>query len=165
MVSLDLPTMPLHFFIQRLTNIPIGFSKAKTWANSAYICNSRTIPVNRKPASLTRCNTIFDAMVAHICVRSEHCMGALKGQWQCLHRLCISISNNREHVVACRWITIAIILHNAHIDPDGEHISVIRGGRAGAGEEHENHIGEDGSEEDETKRKKLIDELIAYSLL
>jgi hypothetical protein len=46
-------------------------------------------------------------------------MGALKGRWQCLRSLCVNIRNNTEHIKACRWITIAIILHNAVIDLEG----------------------------------------------
>lgn len=49
------------------------------WTDSAYTLNARTIPVHKKPTSLRRENTIFDRAVAHICVRSEHCMGALEG--------------------------------------------------------------------------------------
>ena len=46
-------------------------------------------------------------------------MGALKGQFQCLCGLHVDIKSNKDHVEACRWITIAIILHNMVIDVDG----------------------------------------------
>jgi len=54
------------------------------WADSAYTVNSRTIPVHKKPASDDPANALFDKTIAHLRVRSEHCMGALKGRFQCL---------------------------------------------------------------------------------
>jgi len=72
------------------------------WADSAYTLNKQTIPVHQKPASLQRENTIFDKAVAHLCVRFEHCMGALKGRFQCLRGLHISINSPDDHVQACR---------------------------------------------------------------
>jgi len=46
-------------------------------------------------------------------------MGALKGRWQCLQGLRVNINSKRQHRAACRWITIAIILHNLVIDVYG----------------------------------------------
>jgi len=48
------------------------------WANSAYSLTPCTIPVHKEPASLQQDNTVFDKAVSHLCVRSDHCMGALK---------------------------------------------------------------------------------------
>jgi len=56
-------------------------------ADSAYAVNVRTIPVHKKPASLDPANTFFDMLVAHLRIRSEHCMGALKGHFQSLREL------------------------------------------------------------------------------
>ena len=89
------------------------------WGDSAYPLSPCMIPVHKKPAALRRENAIFDRAVANIRVHSEHCMGALKGQFQCLHGLHVDIKSNKDHVEACRWITIAIILHNMVIDVDG----------------------------------------------
>ena len=89
------------------------------WADSAYTVNSHTIPVHKKPASLIPEITLFDKTVAHLHVRSEHCMGALKGHFQCLRGLHVDINTKADHVAACRWITIAIILHNLIIDVEG----------------------------------------------
>ena len=61
----------------------------------------------------------FDRTVSHLRVCSEHCMGALKGRFQCLHGLRVNINSNSDHVKACCWITIAIILHNLVIDVEG----------------------------------------------
>jgi len=46
-------------------------------------------------------------------------MGALKDCFQCLCGLCVQINSNQDHIAACRWITIAIILHNLVIDVEG----------------------------------------------
>ena len=64
-------------------------------------------------------NTIFDHVVAHLCVQSEHCMGALKGRFQCLCGLQVNIGSNLEHAKALCWVTVAIILHNLILDVEG----------------------------------------------
>jgi hypothetical protein len=46
------------------------------WADSAYPVRSHLIPVHKKPASLESLNSFFDCVVAHLCVRSEHCMSS-----------------------------------------------------------------------------------------
>ena len=80
------------------------------WCDSAYALSPRTIPIHKKPAALRPKNAIFDKTVSHLCVHSEHCMGALKGRFQCLWGLRININSNKDHAEAYRWITIAIIL-------------------------------------------------------
>lgn len=90
------------------------------WTGSAYTLNSRTIPVHKKPASYDRTNAFFDTAVAHLRIRSEHTMGALKGRWQCLRGLRVLINSKRDHIIACRWITIAIILHNITVEIEGD---------------------------------------------
>ena len=87
------------------------------WTDSAYPLNKRTIPVHKKPASLHRENTIFDHAVSHLRVRSEHCMGALKGRFQCLRGLRVAINSPESHFKAMRWMKVAIILHNLVIAP------------------------------------------------
>ena len=61
--------------------------KEFAWTDSAYTLDSRTIAVHKKPASLLPENIIFDNMVSHLRICSEHCMGALKGRFQCLRGL------------------------------------------------------------------------------
>lgn len=89
------------------------------WADSAYTLDARTIPVHKKPASLIHNNMRFDKAVASLRVRSEHTMGVLKGRWQCLRGLRRLINSNADHVSACNWITVTIILHNLVIDLEG----------------------------------------------
>ena len=77
------------------------------------------IPVHKEPASQIPRNAIFDHYVSSLCVQSEHTMGALKGRFQCLRGLRVPINSKSEHYKACRWVTIAIILHNLIIDVEG----------------------------------------------
>ncbi|KAG6817989.1 hypothetical protein H0H93_006887 [Arthromyces matolae] len=68
------------------------------WADSAYPCTTRCIPVHKEPASTIPRNTIFDRYVARLRVRSEHTMGALKGRFQCLRGLRVPIDTKNEHM-------------------------------------------------------------------
>lgn len=90
------------------------------WADSAYTLHPRVIPVHKRPAADIQKNHLFDTAVAHIRIRSEHCMGALKGRWQSLCGLRISINRKRHHGDACNWIRMCIILHNLVIDIEGD---------------------------------------------
>lgn len=112
---------------------------------------------------------MFDKMVAQLRIRSEHCMGALKGRWQCLRGLRVTINNSDDHKKACRWITIAIILHNLIIDVEGHQSGAAFVPAHTCVEEQEDRgegdvpIGYD-SNNGEQKRQKLIAELLAYRL-
>jgi len=135
------------------------------WADSAYAVNSRTIPVHKKPASDDPANTLFDKTVAHLRVRSEHCMGALKGRFQCLRGLRISINSKRDHHFACRWITIAIILHNLIINVEGSKSAAHFARDHHHTEEFEDHGPQDepmDDGDDEDKRRELVTELMAF---
>jgi hypothetical protein len=90
------------------------------WADSAYSVSPRVIPVHKKPAADLLENRQFDTAVAHIRIRSEHCMGALKGRWQSLRGLRIAVNRKRDHVYACDWIRMCILLHNLVVDLEGE---------------------------------------------
>ena len=136
------------------------------WADSAYAVNSRTIPVHKKPASDDPANALFDKIVAHLRVRSEHCMGALKGRFQCLRGLRVSIDSKQDHHDACRWITIAIILHNLIIDVEGSKSAGHFGQEHGHTEEYIDRGQQDApldGEDDETKRRELVAELLAFT--
>ncbi|KAF8550719.1 hypothetical protein OG21DRAFT_1478432 [Imleria badia] len=113
MASQALLMMPLRLSIQLQQRDEFA------WVDSAYPVTLHTIPVHKRPAALLADNTTFDSAVANLRVQSEHCMGALKGWWQCLQGLQVNINSKRQHRAACHWITIAIILHNLVIDVDG----------------------------------------------
>lgn len=126
------------------------------------------IPVHREPASFIPENAIFDNTVSHLCVRSEHCIGALKGRFQSLRGLQVSINSNRAHIEACRWITIAIILHNLVIDIEGRSSAAHFGDIHTRAEEEEDGGAQPSAdyeaeeEEGENKRKGLTAQLLAY---
>lgn len=138
------------------------------WVDSAYpVTGANTIPVHKRPASLLPENTLFDGAVAHLRVRSEHCMGALKGRWQCLRGLRICINSKHQHRAACLWMTIAIILHNLVIDVEGAaegahfagiHTQVEEEEDRGLPDPPQNQNRNDG----ELKRHKLVEELLAF---
>ena len=95
-------------------------------------------------------------------------MGALKGHFQCLHGLQVDIKSNRDHFEACRWITIAIILHNMVIDIDGANASGDFGHIHTHNEELENRgIPEPLDENDadnigKLKHDQLVAEIVTY---
>lgn len=137
------------------------------WGDSAYPLSPHVIPVYKRPASLIPENTIFDGAVSSIRVRSEHCLGAIKGRFQCLRGLRININSNSDHIKACRWITIPIILHNMIIDIEGAksgaafmHIHTPREeeedtGLRGVQEGHDEGDGQ-------AKCRRLTEELLAH---
>ncbi|KIO27437.1 hypothetical protein M407DRAFT_38880, partial [Tulasnella calospora MUT 4182] len=90
------------------------------WADSAYTVTSRVIPVHKRPAADDPLNRQFDTAVSRIRIRSEHCMGAIKGRFQSLRGLRIRINRKRNHVDACNWIRMCLILHNLVIDIEGK---------------------------------------------
>lgn len=99
-------------------------------------------------------------------------MGSLKGCWQCLRGLRVSINPNEVHVAACRWITIAIILHNLCVDVEGvdgmESFFTANGGERGMPDVVMEVNSWDmplDTVHDETRCEQLINELHAYLAL
>ena len=95
-------------------------------------------------------------------------MGALKCRFQCLCGLQVNINSNSDHVKACCWITIAIILHNLVIDVEGgDPVGQFGDIHQQAEEEvdrgpHE-ELDSGGSEvAGEDKRKQLIAQLLVF---
>ncbi|KZT32104.1 hypothetical protein SISSUDRAFT_994391 [Sistotremastrum suecicum HHB10207 ss-3] len=134
------------------------------WGDSAYAVSPRVIPIHKKPASLRADVAAFDTAVSHIRIRSEHCMGALKGRFQSLRGLRVHINRKRDHVYACNWIRMCIILHNLIIDNEGEewaqwYIEQIPrdervGGDTGSGDLYEQNVGR--REMGERRRAQLV---------
>ena len=92
---------------------------------------SQTIPVHKKPASLLPEYAVFDRAIANLHIRSEHCMGALKGRFQCPHGLQVTINNKQQHIAAFQWMTIAIILPNI-VEVEGTHADYFVSGHTQA---------------------------------
>lgn len=99
-------------------------------------------------------------------------MGALKGRFQCLRGLCVNINSNADHIKACQWITVAIILHNLIIDVEGEvsdtafyPLDVQEEDQVNDAQpvnEEEEEEEEELEEEGEAKQRQLTAELLAY---
>ena len=95
-------------------------------------------------------------------------MGALKGRFQCLRGLRVNINTPDDHIRACRWITVAIILHNLIIDVEGS-VSArqFQPAHTLAEEEEDAGVNEEENEnedldEGEAKRRQLTAELLAF---
>jgi hypothetical protein len=129
------------------------------WTDSAYGVSLRSIPVHKEPASRLRSNTIFDIQVSRLRVRSEHCIGELKGRFQCLRGLRVLINSHEDHIRALQWITVAIILHNLVID-----VKARLNGTAAVQQAletgDESRVRRYNKESGEEKRKYLVAELL-----
>ena len=90
----------------------------------------------------------------------------LKGQFQCLHGLRVNIKSNKDHVDALCWVTAAIILHNLIIDIEGHEHTQDLLPRHGVDEEQEDrgprHAPNYQGQDEDTKRRQLVAELLAY---
>lgn len=125
--------------------------------------------IHKKPAANLAENQIYDKALARLRVRSEHCMGGLKNRWSCLKGLRIAINSKEDHIRACHWITIAIILHNAIIDIEGTHSTEVFASQNMDGGPNEQgsmnlepeYIGPE-DEAGEAKRQKLVAEIVAF---
>ena len=126
--------------------------------------------VHRKPASDIPENALYDTAVSHLRIWSEHCMGALKSRFQCLRGLRVAINTQQDHINACRWITIAIILHNLVVDIEGINSSLHFAPQQGShgevpAEERDDVLQYIWGDDEETgieKRKQLIRELVEF---
>ena len=126
------------------------------------------IPVFKDPAARQPQNTIFNKYVSRIRVHSEHCMGAIKGRFQCLRGLRVAINCKEDHASALHWIRCAIILHNLVIDVDGSQSANnfaniyanegLETDETGLPEEEDHEPTGDG----EAKRARLVQELLHY---
>lgn len=65
-----------------------------------------------RPEKDTAENTRFNYHVSAVRIRSEHCMGYIKGRWSSLRGLRIAINEPSHIQFATLWITACITLHN-----------------------------------------------------
>ena len=99
-------------------------------------------------------------------------MGALKGRFQCLRGLRVTINSPEDHIRACHWITVSIILHNLIIDVEGTasgqqfkptHPAAQEEADTGTYDQEEDDEEENAEEEEgEAKRCCLTAELLAF---
>jgi hypothetical protein len=64
-----------------------------------------------RPEKDTSENTRYNYYVSRVRVRSEHCVGFLKGRWSSLRGLHVQINSQRHVQFASLWIMACIILH------------------------------------------------------
>lgn len=68
--------------------------------------------ISCRPEKDTSENTRFNYHVSRVRVRSEHCVGYLKGRWSSLRGLRIGIHEQSHVAYTSLWITACIVLHN-----------------------------------------------------
>lgn len=68
--------------------------------------------VNFRPEKLLQENTTYNYHVSRIRIRSEHCVGFLKGRWSSLRGLRLRIDNSSAMKFATLWVATCIHLHN-----------------------------------------------------
>ena len=68
--------------------------------------------VNHRPEKSYPGNETHNYYVSSIRIRSEHCVGFLKGHWSSLHHLWVHINNQHELMYATLWVITCIHLHN-----------------------------------------------------
>jgi hypothetical protein len=66
----------------------------------------------KKPESEAPENTPFNNQVSMLRIRSEHAIGFLKGRFQSLKGLRVSINDEKSHKYATYWAMCCISLHN-----------------------------------------------------
>lgn len=85
-----------------------------------------------RPEKDTAENTRFNYYVLRVRIRSEHCVGFLKGRWSSLRGLRCAIDNAEGLQYATLWATTCIHLHAFAMDhKDGIYISKDRFFRKG----------------------------------
>ncbi|RXW15588.1 hypothetical protein EST38_g10265 [Candolleomyces aberdarensis] len=82
------------------------------WADSAYPLKSWCQAPYKEPESLLDNNKTHNFHVSAIRIRSEHCMGYLKGRFSSLRDLRLRIDKQKDLTFACLWIASCIHLHN-----------------------------------------------------
>ncbi|KIJ48108.1 hypothetical protein M422DRAFT_248289 [Sphaerobolus stellatus SS14] len=93
------------------------------WADTAYLLQTWCQAPYKKPEKDTRNNSRYNYYVSRVRVRSEHCVGFLKGRWSSLRGLRLHINNPRHIHLASIWITSCIVLHNfAMQNEEGEDV-------------------------------------------
>ncbi|KAF7368106.1 DDE Tnp4 domain-containing protein [Mycena sanguinolenta] len=82
------------------------------WADSAYTLEKWMISPYKKPYSLETGNEEFNNHVSMVRIRSEHTIGFLKGRFQSLKGLRISIKDEKTHQFATYWVAACIGVHS-----------------------------------------------------
>lgn len=73
--------------------------------------DERTLIRFIRPEKDTEENTTYNYYVSRVRIRSEHCVGFLKGRWSSLRGLRIAINSEQHLQFASLWVTTCILLH------------------------------------------------------
>jgi hypothetical protein len=73
-----------------------------------------------RPEKNTQENTTFNYYVSNIRIRSEHCIGFLKGRFQSLRDLHIRINTEKNMKFAALWVTTCIAVHSFAMDHEDD---------------------------------------------
>ncbi|CAK5263861.1 unnamed protein product, partial [Mycena citricolor] len=90
------------------------------WADSAYMLEKWCISPYKQPASLELGNEEFNNHVSMVRIRSEHAIGFLKGRFQSLKGLRVSIKDERTHKLATYWVAACVAVHSFAMDCEQE---------------------------------------------
>ncbi|KAF7304051.1 DDE Tnp4 domain-containing protein [Mycena indigotica] len=82
------------------------------WGDAAYPISRWLTAPFKSPEREDPDNTIFNNHVSYVRVRSEHCIGFLKGRLQSLKGLRLTINNRHDHKYATQWIMACVVVHN-----------------------------------------------------
>ena len=106
-------------------NSRLGISPKEFFKNGEFIladsgyCSTMNVVSSYKKrplAPLEREKEIFNKILASTRVVNEHCIGMLKGRFQCLRGLRVVIRNKRHHKKAVYYIRACAVLHNFLLD-------------------------------------------------
>jgi hypothetical protein len=81
------------------------------WADAGYYLYDWLILPYKAPDNLIRRNKTFNYHLSQLRIRSEHTIGYLKGRFQSLKELRVSIQGPEDIAFATAWVNACIILH------------------------------------------------------
>ncbi|KAF7293087.1 DDE Tnp4 domain-containing protein [Mycena indigotica] len=82
------------------------------WGDAAYPLSRWLSAPIKGPEKETPDNTTFNNHVSYVRVKSEHCIGFVKGRLQSLKGLRLTINNEADHIYATQWIMACVVVHN-----------------------------------------------------
>ncbi|PPQ74561.1 hypothetical protein CVT24_004353 [Panaeolus cyanescens] len=82
------------------------------WADSAYPIQTWLVAPYKQPDSNIPQNEIFNTVLSSVRIKSENCIGFLKGRFQSLKGLRINIVNEKTHKYATYWILGSVAVHD-----------------------------------------------------
>lgn len=86
------------------------------WADVGYKLEKWCMIPYKRSNSLLQENKDFNYNLSQIRIKSEHAIGYLKGRFQSLKKLCLSINSKDDVRYATEWINACIILHSFCMD-------------------------------------------------